>query len=138
NPPGLGGRRAGPPTLIYVGQLYPWKGVDLLARALAEVPRAELLIVGGLPDDPWRRGLARRAAELGVADRVRFSGPQPYARIPALLASADVALLPLAEGLIARCFTSPLKLFDYLAAGRPIVAVDFPTIREVLRDGHNG
>jgi glycosyltransferase involved in cell wall biosynthesis len=57
--------------------------------------------------------------------------------VPELLRDADVALLPLAEGIVARCFTSPLKLFDYLAAGLPIVAVDYPTIREILRDGEN-
>jgi glycosyltransferase involved in cell wall biosynthesis len=127
-----------PARLIYVGQLYPWKGVDLLLRALADVPGAELTVVGGLPNDPERTRLERIAAVHGVADRCNFTGPQPYRCIPRLLASAEIALLPLAEGLVARCFTSPLKLFDYLAAGLPIVAVDFPTIREVLRDGENG
>jgi glycosyltransferase involved in cell wall biosynthesis len=126
------------PTLVYVGQLYPHKGVDLVLQALDGVPRAELLLVGGLPDDPQRPRLEQLAAELGVRERVRFTGPRPYAEVPSLLAQARVALLPIAEGLVARCFTSPLKLFDYLAAGLPIVAVDFPTIREVLRDGHNG
>jgi glycosyltransferase involved in cell wall biosynthesis len=128
----------GPARLIYVGQLYPWKGVDLLLRALADVPGVELTIVGGLPHDPERVRLERLAVVQGVADRCIFAGPQPYRFVPRLLASADIALLPLAEGLVARCFTSPLKLFDYLAAGLPIVAVDFPTIREVLRDGENG
>jgi glycosyltransferase involved in cell wall biosynthesis len=128
----------GPARLIYLGQLYPWKGVDSLLRALADVPGAELTIVGGLPSDPERVRLERLAVMQGVADRCIFTGPQPYRFVPRLLMSADIALLPLAEGLVARCFTSPLKLFDYLAAGLPIVAVDFPTIREVLRDGENG
>jgi glycosyltransferase involved in cell wall biosynthesis len=127
-----------PARLIYVGQLYPWKGVDLTLRALALLPACELTIVGGLPDDPQRGRLERLAAQLGVAERLYFTGPRPYREVPALLAQADVALLPLADGVVARCFTSPLKLFDYLAAGLPIVAVDFPTIREVLRDGENG
>lgn len=124
--------------LIYVGQLYPHKGVDLLLRALAGVPRASLTIVGGLLDDPNRARLEALAVELGVAGRVHFTGPRPYREVPALLARADIALLPLAEGIVARCFTSPLKLYDYLAAGLPIVAVDFPTVREALRDGENG
>lgn len=123
--------------LIYVGQLYPHKGVELAIRALAGVPEAELAIVGGLPDDPQRGRLERLVGELGLGERVRFAGPQPYERVPMLLAEADVALLPLADGPVARCFTSPLKLFDYLAAGLPIVAVDFPTTREVLHDGEN-
>jgi glycosyltransferase involved in cell wall biosynthesis len=144
--PGLGraaeassrGRDGARPRLIYVGQLYPHKGVDLLLHALVEVPRAELVIVGGLDDDPQRARLEQLATNLGVAKQVIFTGPQPYARVPELLAKADIALLPLADGLVARCFTSPLKLFDYLAAGLPIVAMSFPTVREVLRDGHNG
>lgn len=124
--------------LIYVGQLYPHKGVDLLLHALTEVPRAFLTIVGGLPADPNRARLEALAAQLGVAERVRFVGPRPYREIPSLLERADIALLPLADGIVARCFTSPLKLYDYLAAGLPIVAVDFPTVRETLRDGENG
>jgi glycosyltransferase involved in cell wall biosynthesis len=126
------------PHLIYLGQLYPWKGVELILRALTEVPEAELSIVGGLPEDPHQKALERMAADLGLAERVVFAGPQPYARVPDILASADVALLPLAEGVVARCFTSPLKLFDYLSAGLPIVAADFPSVREVIRDGENG
>ena len=124
-------------SLIYVGQLYPWKGVDLLVRALPAIERASLTIVGGLEDDPEQVRLERLARDSGVLSRVRFLGSRPYAEVPALLAAASIALLPLAEGIVARCFTSPLKLFDYLAAGIPIVAVDFPTIREVLRDGEN-
>ena len=124
--------------LIYVGQLYPWKGVDQTLRALAGVPEVELTIVGGLPDDPQRQRLERLAEQLGVMDRLRFAGPRTYQEVPALLAEADVALLPLADGVVARCFTSPLKLFDYLAAGLPIVAVDVPAIREVLRHEQNG
>jgi glycosyltransferase involved in cell wall biosynthesis len=126
-----------PRKLIYVGQLYPWKGVDLILRALVHVPRAELIIVGGLPDDCQQARLKDLGKELGIDERVCFCGPRPYEQVPGLLATADVALLPLAEGLVARCFTSPLKLFDYLAAGLPIVASDFPSVREVLRDGHN-
>ena len=132
------GRTNRPAQLIYVGQLYPWKGVDLLLEALARLERAELTIVGGLENDRDLPRLRMLAEQLGVAERVIFTGPRPYAEVPALLEQADVALLPLAEGVVARCFTSPLKLFDYMAAGRPIVAVDFPTIREVLRDGENG
>lgn len=126
-----------PPKLIYVGQLYPWKGVDLILRALVHVPRAELIIVGGLPDDCQQTRLKDLAKQLGIGERVCFCGPRSYEQVPGLLATAGVALLPLAEGLVARCFTSPLKLFDYLAAGLPIVASDFPSVREVLRDGHN-
>lgn len=131
-------REPGRARLIYVGQLYPWKGVDQALRALANLPEAELTIVGGLPDDPWRPWLERLGEQLGVAERLHLAGPRTYREVPDLLAEADIALLPLADGVVARCFTSPLKLFDYLAAGLPIVAVDVPAIREVLRHEQNG
>ena len=51
--------------LIYVGQLYPWKGVDLAIRAMSEVPGAELTIVGGLPHDPQLGRLKRLVGKLG-------------------------------------------------------------------------
>ena len=53
------------------------------------------------------------------------------------LAQASVALLPLPDEPVARLFTSPLKLFDYMAAGVPIVASDLPALREVLRHEEN-
>ncbi|MCC7104090.1 MAG: glycosyltransferase family 4 protein, partial [Chloroflexi bacterium] len=127
-----------PPTFVYAGQLYPWKGVDVLLRALPLVPTARLEIVGGMQQDAQRERLRQLADELGVGDRVEFLGPVPYAEVPRYLARADAALLPLAAGPEAREFTSPLKLFDYLAAGLPVIAADFPTIREIVRDGENG
>ena len=61
----------------------------------------------------------------------------PHARVRETIAGAGVAVLPLPDNLMARYFTSPLKLFDYMAAGAPIVASDLPTVREVLSDGDN-
>jgi glycosyltransferase involved in cell wall biosynthesis len=137
SPPGARAVSGSRPRLMYVGQLYPWKGVDLLVRAMVEVPDAELMIVGGLPGDPQQAALQALARQLAVDDRVVFRGPCNYGEVPSLLATASIALLPLADGIVARCFTSPLKLFDYLAAGVPIVAVDYPTVREVLTNGEN-
>ena len=73
--------------------------------------------------------------QLGIADRVEFRGFVPHAQVRAEIAGAGVAVLPLPDNLMARYFTSPLKLFDYMAAGAPIVASDLPTVREVLADG---
>ncbi len=129
------------PAVYYVGQLYPWKGAGLVVQAAALVPGARFVVVGGLPtpdgSDPDVRELAARAQSLGIAERVRFRGYVPYGRVQGELVGAAAAILPLPDEPVARCFTSPLKLFDYMAAGVPIVASDLPAIREILKDGRN-
>ena len=75
-------------------------------------------------------GLAR---DIGVADRVTFTGWLPPASVAAELARAHVLILPNTPSHASERYTSPLKLFEYLAAGRPIVASDLAALREVLR-----
>lgn len=128
--------------VYYVGQLYPWKGVDTLVRAMAELPAATLKIIGsGVHEGGIDRDLTRLqalSASLGISDRVHFEAFVPYRDVPGKLAEADVAVVPLPDVLMSRYFTSPLKLFDYMAAGVPIVASDLPAIREILRPDENG
>jgi glycosyltransferase involved in cell wall biosynthesis len=123
--------------IVYAGQLYRWKGVDTLLEALALLPEASLTIVGGRgdPGDPDLAACQERAAELGIAGRVTFAGFVPPADVRARIAGSAVAVVPLPDNLMARYFTSPLKLFDYMAAGVPIVASDLPSLREVVSDG---
>jgi glycosyltransferase involved in cell wall biosynthesis len=125
--------------VVYAGQLYPWKGVDTLLAAMVSLPEATLTIIGGRgsPDDPDLVACQARAQELGIAEQVEFRGFVPHAQVRAALAGAGAAVLPLPDNLMARYFTSPLKLFDYMAAGVPIVASDLPTVGEVLEDGDN-
>lgn len=128
----------GPPTIVYAGQLYPWKGVGTLVRALALLPEARLRIVGGLTaGDRHAEALRRLAEEQGVAGRIEFTGFLPHRQVAGAIAGARVAVVPLPDNPMARYFTSPLKLFEYMAAGLPIVASDLPSLREVLRDGEN-
>jgi glycosyltransferase involved in cell wall biosynthesis len=133
-PPPAPSRR---PVIGYAGHLYPWKGVDLLVQALALLPSCRALIVGGHPGEPDRARLADLAAALGIADRVELAGFVPPPQVAAHLARADVLVLPNPASALSAAWTSPLKLFEYLAAGRPIVASDLPAFREVLADGEN-
>jgi glycosyltransferase involved in cell wall biosynthesis len=122
------------PGVAYAGHLYAWKGVDVLLKALALVPRAKGLIVGGHDQEPDLARVKALAHALGIADRVTFTGLVQPATVPVLLAKAMILVLPNPASAISTRFTSPLKLFEYLAAGRAIVASDLPSIREVVRD----
>jgi glycosyltransferase involved in cell wall biosynthesis len=125
------------PLVIYAGHLYPWKGVDVLIEALALAPSLRGRIIGGHAAEPDLGRLQARAQQLGLAGRVEFTGFQPPAAVASSLRAADVLVLPNRATTISARYTSPLKLFEYLAAGRPIVASDLPALREVLRDNEN-
>jgi len=126
-----------PPRVYYIGQLYPWKGVDVLVEAMRHVNDAELIIVGGLPPEPDLARLKRLAASLSLEDRVRFRGFVPPPELPAERTNADLFVIPLLDSTTARLFTSPLKLFESMASGRPVIASDLPSIREVLTHEEN-
>jgi len=127
---------SGAPLIAYAGHLYPWKGVDVFVRALSHLPRARGLVIGGGADDPDTVRVKALAESHGVSDRLAFAGFVPKAEVPRRLAAADVFVLPTLDTPSAR-YTSPLKMFEYMAMGRPIVATDLPPVREVLTDGVN-
>jgi glycosyltransferase involved in cell wall biosynthesis len=124
---------ATPAVVGYSGHLYPWKGVDLLLEALTELPGVHGIVVGGHPGEADLARLERRANELGLGPRVRFTGMVRPREVTACLEPADVLVLPNPATAASERYTSPLKLFEYLAMGRPIVASDLPAFREVVR-----
>lgn len=121
-----------PPVIAYAGHLYPWKGVNVLIDALARLPHTRGLIVGGHPGEPDLAQCRALAERLGAGDRITFTGLLPPAEVAARLASADILVLPNPPLRISQSYTSPLKLFEYMASARPIVASDLPAIREIL------
>jgi len=124
------------PVVGYAGHLYPWKGPDVFIGAIERLPGVHALVVGGLagePDLERVRALAGRVAP----GRVTFAGQVDPPRVAGLLRQADVLVLPNTPGRVSSSYTSPLKLFEYMASGRPIVASDLPALREVLRPDEN-
>lgn len=118
---------AGKLVLGFAGFMREWHGLDGVIEALAQpdVPRAlHFLLLG---DGPARAAMERRVTELGIADRVTFAGIVSRAELGRHVAAFDIALQPRAVA-----YASPLKLFDYMAAGKAIVAPDQPNIRELL------
>ena len=124
-------------TIGYAGHLYPWKGVDLVIEAVAALPDTRGLIIGGHEKEPDLARVKAFAEQLNCASRVTFTGLIPPAEVAARLREADVLTLPNPSSAISSEFTSPLKLFEYMASGRPIVASDLPSLREVLKDREN-
>ncbi len=126
-----------PATVAYAGNLYPWKGVEILLHALTHLPDVRGLVIGGHPLEPDLGRLKTLAVELGIGARVIFSGQVPPSEVAGALGDADALVLPNTSSAVSERYTSPLKLFEYLAAGRPIVASDLPSLKEVLHDGVN-
>jgi glycosyltransferase involved in cell wall biosynthesis len=119
------------PIVLYVGNLAPYQGVDLLlagfARTLPEVPRARLVIMTGSHDRiPHYRSLAE---SLGVAGSVCFAGPRPVEALGACLRQATVQVSPRVHG-----ENTPMKIFSCLDSGRPLLATRLLTHTQVLDD----
>jgi glycosyltransferase involved in cell wall biosynthesis len=119
-------------VLGFTGFVRDWHGVDRVVRWLASPSApagARLLMVG---DGPARADLESLAHELKLGDRMRFTGVVDRHEVPALVAAFDIALQPAVVA-----YASPLKLFEYLALGKAIVAPRQPNLLEVLSDGDN-
>ena len=129
-------QRAGTILLGYAGSLYEHKGVDRLLDMLEELPSEfRLRIVGGNDHSDLERLVGRCASSTALSARVEFSGQVPPSEVPEHLEDAQIILIPsVPNDLRSQRYTSPLKLFESLAMGRPIVAVPSPTLLSILRD----
>jgi glycosyltransferase involved in cell wall biosynthesis len=114
-------------TIGFIGFVRDWHGLNDVIAGLSEEPykdTIQLLIAG---DGPARLSLERQATELGVKSQVQFLGLQQREGIARLIQSFDIAIQPQSV-----TYASPLKLFEYMACARAIVAPDQPNIREIL------
>lgn len=120
--------------IMYSGSLYlyDWKGIDVFLEAAKILPEDYLVVlVGGAPDE-----VAKIKKEYS-GNNLLLVGRRRHEEIPSYLKSADVLVLPNKKGdKISEKYTSPLKLFEYMASGVPIVASSLPSIREILNE-HN-
>lgn len=125
------------PIVLYTGHLYDWKGVYVLAETARLMPFINFVFVGGTYYD-----LADFKKRYGAVSNIILVGQKPYTEISLYLKSADALALPNsgAPGKDARLQvysqkdTSPIKTFEYMASGVPIVASDLPSIREILNE----
>ena len=119
------------PIILYTGTFEPYQGLDLLFDAMAIVrassPDARLVLAGGKPDQIARA--RERARAVGIEDAIMFAGERPAEDIPAFLLAADVLVSPRSRGT-----NTPLKIYQYLRSGKPIVATRLLTHTQVLTD----
>ena len=127
---GLSGRV----VIGFVGILRPWHGVDMLLEALRVVrnrhPHAHLLIVG---DGPMQGELETRAHALGLTDAVTFTGRLTHDQVIAHVAAMDISVSPHAT-----FYASPMKILEYMAMGKAVIAPAMDNIRDILSDQSTG
>jgi glycosyltransferase involved in cell wall biosynthesis len=120
----------------FVGWFVEWHHLDVLievfARFCNEHPEinANLLLVG---NGPLREKLVRQAEELGMAEKVTFTGTVEHSRVPEALRAMDIAIIPHSNE-----YRSPIKLFEYMAQGCAVVAPQTEPISMVIENGENG
>ena len=124
------------PHLLYIGSLHKWKGVQTLLEAMPYTSSGHLHIAGGKQSEIETLKLV--AQRLGISSRVTFIGYIAPKNRFQIIAKSDICLLPLSSMSIASKYTSPLKLFEYMAMGKPIISADLPSIREVITHKQNG
>ncbi len=126
------------PIIVFVGNFYVWHDVPTLLAAFAEVvektPEARLVMVG---DGAMRNTIMQRTVDLGIEKVVHFTGMVAHHDVPRFLAAADIAVVPY-PALTTQMWLSPLKLYEYMAAGKAIVASSIGQLNDVLEDGRNG
>lgn len=126
------------PTILYVGTLAPWQGLDVLLVALPHV-LAELpvhLVIIGRGRSRQLKQLRKYLRKLGIEDAVSLEPAVPHHAMPACIAQADVCVAPLVyndRNVVQGC--CPIKIIEYMASGRPIVAANLPVVRELVREG---
>ncbi len=117
------------PLALYVGNLVAYQGIDLLLDSLRiarqRCPDLQLAVIGGAAADI--RHYSRKLRSLHLTDAVHFLGPEPITRMQACFAEADVLVSPRIAG-----ENTPMKIYSYLASGKPVVATDLPTHTQIM------
>lgn len=128
------------PVVMWVGNYYPWHDLGLLLESFVQVrrqqPNAMLVLVG---EGQTRSAAEQQVLSAGLQKAVIMTGRIRHDRMPGMLSIADVAVVPSAPVPASGGGTgAPLKLFEYMAAGKGIVATAVSQTAEVIRDGENG
>ena len=122
-------------TIGFTGSLLPWHNLELLFEAVREIIDEgeydlSLLLVG---EGPFRQDLEDSVAGKNLREHVVFAGAVDYSEVAELIGAMDICVIPHSN-----LFRSPIKLFEYMAMGKPVIAPDTRPIAQVIRHGENG
>lgn len=137
SPSPLPNRENRTPVILYIGTLADWQGLDIVIKALPKIleqKNVRLQIVGR-SRSRQRKILSKQIRKSGLEGNVSVQSAVPHHEIPALIAGADICVAPL--GLNDRNVTQgacPIKVLEYMAAARPLVASNMPIVRELVRE----
>ncbi|MDD4254301.1 MAG: glycosyltransferase family 4 protein [Methanofollis sp.] len=119
--------------ICFTGNFAPWQGLPDLVRAIPLIrdtcPAARFLLVG---DGVMREQCTTLAEELGVRDRIHFTGRVAYESVPDYVTASDVCVAPFIRDRNDKIGLSPLKVYEYMGCGKPVVASDIAGVRELL------
>ncbi|MBD3192276.1 MAG: glycosyltransferase, partial [Candidatus Heimdallarchaeota archaeon] len=127
----------------FMGEVAPWQGVETFIEAapivLREFPETRFLIIGGLKTNKTRQELIdkikRKIERKGLKDSILITGQRPHQEMPLFLSLCDILTAPFSEaGYKWNYGFSPLKIFEYLAMGKPVIATDLPWIKELINN----
>ncbi len=125
--------------VCFVGNLAAWQGVEFLIYAspfiLEKCPDVRFLIVG---DGAMKNKLLEVTSELGLSDKLIFTGRVPYESVPRYINASDVCVAPFIKGRNAKIGLSALKTYEYLACGKPIVASSIPGVKDLIEFSGGG
>jgi len=127
------------PYVCFVGNLAPWQGVEYLVKAAPSIlfryPECRFLIIG---DGVMKNELFNLSRKLGIEDKFIFTGVVPYNRVPVYINASDVCAAPFILARNAKIGLSPLKLYEYMACGKPVVASDISGVADALEASKGG
>jgi glycosyltransferase involved in cell wall biosynthesis len=136
-PSPLPSRKGRVPVLLYIGTLADWQGLDIVIRGLPKILEQQpvQLRIVGRGRSRQRKRLAKQIRKLGLEEHVIIQPAVPHHAVPSLIAEADICLAPL--GLNDRNVTQgacPIKVLEYMASSRPLIASNMPIVRELVRE----
>lgn len=132
-------RLEGKKVIVYVGEMSSWHGIDVLVKAAQYLGEDYRILILGKNAEVTRP----LATELGVLDKLVFTGPVEHRDVPQYISAADVGVAPYDPSGVKDMerfgfYFSPIKMFEYMACGKPLVASDIDIVRDIVNDSGCG